>query len=290
MSSNQNPCRILREYGLAPKKKLGQNFLVHEQTAARIVELAGVGPDDSILELGVGFGALTKSIAKRAGNVIGFEIDAGIVKWHEKKGELPDNVTLIHKDFLKADFRELAEKCGGHLKILANLPYSVSNPLLFKLIKCRDVVKWAVLMLQKEVALRLCAEPGTKKYGILSVLLGACAYVQPLMELGSGQFHPRPKVDSVVVRIVFDPLPDRVALLPPFDMEIFHRLVKSAFQERRKTLINSLCSSGFYGLDKNTILQVLEKCGISSGIRAERLEIEDFVKMTNAFSEMMNDE
>ncbi|MCK5323120.1 MAG: ribosomal RNA small subunit methyltransferase A [Desulfobulbaceae bacterium] len=283
MSSNQNFVRILREHGLAPKKKLGQNFLVHRQTAARIVDLAGVGPDDFILELGVGFGTLTKPIAERAANVIGLEIDAGIVKWHKEEGELPDNVTLIHEDLLKSDFRELAEKCGGCLKILANLPYSVSNPLFFKLIECRDVVKWAVLMVQKEVGQRLCAEPGTKKYGILSVLLGSCASVQTLMKLGPGQFHPRPKVDSVVIRILFDPPPERARLLPPYDRKIFHRLVKSAFQKRRKTLINSLSSSGFPELDKDTILQVLEKCGIPSGIRAERLTIEDFVKMTIAF-------
>ena len=285
MPSNQNFVRILREHGLAPKKKLGQNFLVHRQTAAHIVDLAGVGPDDSILELGVGFGTLTKPIAERAANVIGLEIDAGIMKWHEEEGELPDNVILVHEDLLKSDFRELAEKCGGCLKILANLPYSVSNPLLFKLIECRDVIKWAVLMVQKEVGQRLCAEPGTKKYGILSVLLGSCASVQTLMKLSPEQFHPRPKVDSAVIRIVFDPPPERARLLPPYDRKIFHRLVKSAFQKRRKTLINSLSSSGFPVLDKNAILQVLEKCGIASGIRAERLTMEDFVKMTIAFSE-----
>src|SRR3990167_1622380 len=167
--------KILTEHQLAPSKKLGQNFLVHRQTAERIVELSGVTPDDSVVELGVGLGSLTLPLAERVRQVIGLELDAGIVAYHRERQDLPANVTLIHQDLLKADFGGLATQSGGPLKILANLPYYISNLLLFKLIENRAALGWAVLMLQKEVGQRLTAPVGSKEYGVLSVLLADCA-------------------------------------------------------------------------------------------------------------------
>ncbi|MBU0485031.1 MAG: ribosomal RNA small subunit methyltransferase A [Proteobacteria bacterium] len=274
---------ILKEKKLAPQKKLGQNFLRDPQTAIRIIELAGVTSEDTIIELGVGLGSLTVLLAQRAKKVIGLEIDRGIVEWHRETNDLPANVTLIHQDLLKTNFNELAEQ-HGHLKIIANLPYSISSPLLFKLIKDRDALEYAVLMLQKEVGQRLTAEPATKEYGVLSVLLGTCASMQTLMHVSPAMFHPRPKVDSVVVSLRFNPIPKRCALLPEHDYDLLRKVVNAAFQQRRKTLINALSAANLMELDKKGLTLVLEKAGIAPSIRAERLTIEDYVRLTNVLA------
>jgi len=274
--------KILTEHQLAPSKKLGQNFLVHRQTAERIVELSGVTPDDSVLELGVGLGSLTLPLAERVKQVIGLELDAGIIAYHQEHQSMPANVTLIHQDLLKADFAGLAAQSNGPLKILANLPYSISNLLLFKLIENHESLDRAVLMLQKEVGQRLTASVGSKEYGVLSVLLAGCASVKTIMQVGPDQFHPRPKVDSVVVRITFRPIPERVAQLPAHDRKLLRRIVNAAFGQRRKTLRNSLSAGMINGLSREQISALLTQSGINPETRAERLTIEDFVRLTNA--------
>lgn len=272
---------ILKSGQLAPSKQRGQNFLVNPRTAEAIVANAGVTGDDTIIELGVGLGSLTLPLAAKAKAVIGIEVDRGIMKWHEEQNILPPNVTLIHQDLLKSDFRDLAEKVGGRLKIIANLPYSISNPLVFKLIENRDIMEYAVLMLQKEVGQRLQAAPGTKAYGVLSVLLGAYASTRIIMNVGPGQFHPRPKVDSVVAKMTFAPTPNRVAALPAHDYVLLKKLVNAAFQQRRKTLFNSLSSSNIPGTDKGHLAIILAKAAIEPKIRPEKLTVEDFVRLTN---------
>ncbi len=279
MKNHPDHKEILTHHHLAPSRQRGQNFLVNRHTAEAIVDLAGVSENDRVVELGVGFGALTIPLAAKAGHVVGLEIDAGIVKYHQETGVLPENVTLRHQDLLLADFADLAGECGGKLKILANLPYSLSNPLLFKLVENRMVLESAVLMLQKEVAMRLLAKPGTKEYGVLTVLLNGCATVQKLMNVGPGQFHPRPKVDSVVVRIAFFPVPERVAQLPDYDHILLKKLVKAAFQQRRKTLLNSLSASGLPYTGKANLPEIFARAGIDPQIRPERLTVEDFVRL-----------
>ncbi|MBU0910371.1 MAG: ribosomal RNA small subunit methyltransferase A [Proteobacteria bacterium] len=277
---------ILKSEKLAPSKKRGQNFLIHRQTAATIVALSGVTADDTVVELGVGLGTLTGPLAEKVSKVIGLEIDSGIIDWQMTSGNLADNVQLIHQDLLKADFPDLAAQCGGRLKILANLPYSISNPLLFKLLDNRRVMEWAVLMLQKEVAMRLIAVPGTKEYGIISVLLAGAATVTQLLNVGPGQFHPRPKVDSVVVKITFHPAPESAALLPAHDEALLRKVVRSAFQQRRKTLLNSLSASPFITFNKETCRAALLAAGIEPTTRAERLTIEDFVVLTRELAKV----
>ncbi len=271
--SLQSIKKILAHEQLAPLKKLGQNFLIHSQTAARIVDLAGITPGDTVVEVGVGLGTLTGPLAKVAEKVIGLELDSGIINWQQNEGNLEDNVTLIHQDVLKADFKQLAEQCGGRLKIVANLPYSISNPLIFKLLDNQEVMDSAVLMLQKEVGMRIASGPGTKEYGILSVLLAGAATVTRLLNVGPEQFHPRPKVDSVVVKISFHPKPERAELLPKHDRQLLRKVVKSGFGKRRKTLLNALSTASQLPYDKNTINQALESAEISPSTRAEKLTI-----------------
>jgi len=280
---------ILQEQNLAPKKRFGQNFLINQNISAKIVRLADIQPEDTIIELGVGFGALTSHLAMVCRKVIGLEIDSGIINYHEEESSMPENVILMHQDILaadfaelaEADFAELAEKSGGRLKIMANLPYAISNPLLFKLTDYSDKLAWAVLMLQKEVAQRLTAKTGTKDYGILTVRMAACAAVEKLLDLGPQHFHPRPKVDSQVVKISFFPKPDRAAALPDYDRTFFKKIVDAAFQQRRKTLINALYASKLFKADKKELADILQQMGLDSKIRGERLSVENFVTLTN---------
>ena len=272
----------LRDNNLAPKKRFGQNFLVQRQMVEAILNRAAPKADDTILELGVGLGAMTIPLAARVKGVIGLEIDSGLVRWHEEEGDLPANVSLRHEDLLESDFRQLAAECGGRLRIIANLPYSISNPLLFKLLDCHEVVDYAVLMLQKEVAERISAPPATREYGVLSVLLGSCALMEPLLKIGPENFHPRPKVDSMVVRIKFNPPSAEIKALPAHSLKILKMLVKAAFGKRRKTLLNALTGAG--GRDKSAVRLILHKAGISEQRRPDQLTIREYIKLAGCFS------
>ena len=266
---------LLKQQGLAASKKLGQNFLTHRHTAERIVDLAGIGKQDIVVEVGVGLGALTVPLAEAAAQVIGLEADSGIIRLHEEQRDLPDNVRLLHRDVLKADFAELAERCGTRLRIVANLPYSISSPLLFKLIEQQHLIDFAVVMLQKEVAQRLTAEPGTKEYGVPTVLLATCATVKTLMRVDPNEFHPRPKVDSTVVRITFLSEGNRFGTI---EYKLLKRVVSSGFGQRRKTLLNGLAASGL--LNKAAMADCLSEAALPPAVRPEQLTPEDFVRLT----------
>jgi 16S rRNA (adenine1518-N6/adenine1519-N6)-dimethyltransferase len=273
---------------LAPKKRFGQNFLIQEESARRIVAASPLTKEDTIVEIGVGLGALTEHLARQSKSVIGLEIDAGIVRWLTDNNKLPPNATLLHQDVMKTDFKNLADQSDGKIKIVANLPYSLSNPFLFKLIENAPLLQWAVIMLQKEVGDRLMADEGSKTYGILSVLIKSCASVSFLMTLGPGHFHPRPKIDSVVLRLVFNPLPQRASLLPSFDRHLLKIIVNAAFQQRRKTLINALSAAKILGANRQTTSEIIENAEIAIGIRAERLTIEDFVRLARSYEYRMS--
>ena len=270
----------LSRHHLAPSKQRGQNFLIHGHITEQIVKKSGVEPADTVVELGVGLGALTLPLAARVKQVIGLEIDRGIIEYHAGTNDLPPNVTLRHQDLLTADYAGLAAECGGRLKIVANLPYSITNPLLFRLIKHRAAMDWATLMVQKEVGQRLMAKPHTKEYGILSVLFGACATITKLMEVGPGNFYPRPKVDSVVIRICFQPA--LAADKGGIDFTLLQQLVESAFQQRRKTLRNSLAAMEHHGYPRESVAQAMRDAGIAPELRAENLTTEDFARLTLA--------
>ena len=271
---------VLRQRNLAPKKRFGQNFLVNENTVRAIINSAAPDPQATIVELGVGLGAMTIPLARQVKKVIGIEIDAGLVRMHRETGDLPGNVTLIHDDLLAVDFKELAGQCGGRLPIIANLPYSISNPLLFKLLDNHDIMDYAVLMLQKEVGDRLAARPKTKEYGVLSVLVPAYATVKQLMRIGPEQFHPRPRVDSVVVKIDFSRT--GAGQTGEFDFPLLKKIVKGAFGQRRKTLVNSLYAAKIMEGGKEEITAVLEEAGVLPTARADQLDTGQYLAITRA--------
>lgn len=276
----------LAEHHLAPSKRLGQNFLVQSSTAEAIVHAAQLNPDDTVIEIGVGLGALTEVLATSVSQVIGIEIDRGLIAYHEREKTLPANVSLRHGDILRVDLAELANSVGNRLKIIANLPYSISNPFIFHLIKYCDSIDQVTVMLQKEVADRLNAQPGTKAYGIPTILLGSCADIKTLMTIKPDQFHPKPKIDSQVIRITFHHRHgNHHAFL------ILQRVVRAAFASRRKTLLNNLMVSSLgYGFGhqaytadaqqrKSYFIQAIESIGLPLNIRGEMLTLAHFTAL-----------
>ena len=282
----------LKDHQLAPQKRLGQNFLVNKHTAEAIVRAGNVLKSDTLLEVGVGLGALTIPLAAAAHHVYGYEIDRGIIRMHEQEGKLPDNVTLIHQDILTADFQQIAELCGGSLKILANLPYSISNPFIFKLIDNAQFIDNATIMLQKEVAERLSAKPSSKEYGVPTVLLACCATVKRIMTLKPAEFHPRPKIDSVVINIDFFRESERQKENenPPYDFALFKKIVKTTFNQRRKTILNTLSegdwlstSKAFSQAEKKKLTEkAILAVGLFPSARPETLAVNDFISLTRA--------
>lgn len=280
--------QALLHHRLAPKKRFGQNFLVHAATAQAIAQLERISKDDVIVEVGVGLGALSIPLAKRARKVIGIEIDSGIIRMHQEENNLPANVSLMHNDILKVDFKKLQKDCDGPIKCMANLPYSISNPFIFKLVENKTTMDWAVIMLQKEVAERLTASPSTKAYGIPTVLLGACASVTKLMHLAPHEFHPQPKIDSLVIRIDFSSPSEDLSSLPGYNFALFQQVVRSAFAQRRKTIVNNIGNGPFFDQsrskkdNKECAAQALQSAAIAPGERAENLTIADFIRLTVA--------
>lgn len=294
----RQPYDTLKSHQLTAKKRFGQNFLVNRSTADAIVRAGNISKDDIILEVGVGLGALTTPLGEAAKHVVAYEIDSGIVRLHEEEKDLPENVTLVHQDILKADFNHIYEQCGGPIKILANLPYSISNPFIFKLIENSHLIHSVTVMLQKEVAERLAAVPNTKDYGVPTILLGSCATVQKKLTLKPAEFHPRPKVDSVVIFIDFsknrveDGVPDE------YDRKIFTKIVRTTFNQRRKTIANTLKGAGVFGktgkefkdIHKELALASLEKAGIPPKTRPEALSIGNFITLANCIEAIMSNE
>ncbi len=271
---------FLERNGLRALQQLGQNYLVNASIAERLVDLAGVQPGDAVVEIGTGLGKLTEALAKRAGRVITIEIDAGLVRALKNSGALPSNVELLHADALKVDLREVIARAGDQdqpVRLVANLPYSITGPLLRRLLDLRDVVAdWSV-MIQREVAIRLCAEVGTKAYGSLTVLHRVSVHCSRAFDLKPGCFHPVPKVQSSFLRMT--PLAEP---LVPDDAEAafaaLEKFVRAAFATRRKTLVNAL--RGGLGTSAARIEAALEEFALDPRIRAEAVTPEQFVALT----------
>jgi len=272
------PAQILRVQNLFPKKQLGQNFLKDPSTAQMIIQRSDLMPQDAVLEIGAGLGALTVPIARSARKVYAVEKDgrladvlAGILTSHDCS-----NVTLINKNILDVDIDQLARDENSPLVVFGNLPYNISSQVLIQLIKSRKAVRHCVLMFQKELARRIMSPPGNKDYGRLSVLLQYCAETKHLADVKAALFYPRPKVDSEVIAINFKEVPEFAAE----DEAAFFRVVKAAFSKRRKTLKNALAGSDL-ALEAEVVERILKGVAIDPLRRAETLSVEEFVRLSN---------
>ena len=269
------PGTLLRAQKLFARKELGQNFLADPKTAEMIVNRSNISDSDIVLEIGAGLGALTVHAAKKADIIYAVEKDPKLVEilTCELAAANIDNVELINKDILKVDIRELAGK--QKFIVLGNLPYNISSQILFALVKERRYVKKAVLMFQKELAQRIQADPGGKDYGRLSVGLQYCSNVKNIASLEGHLFFPRPEVESRVIEISFF---GRTCFSGKKE-EFFFKVIKAAFSKRRKTLRNSLAGPEL-GIDPQMAARFLEQSGISPVRRAETLNINEFISLT----------
>ena len=259
------------------KKSLGQNFLVDDQVLARIVACVDPGVDDAIVEVGPGRGALTKLLAASGARFLAIEWDRDLLPILGAEFAPFPNVEIGHGDILRVDLRQLLTSRAPEKKwkVAANLPYNISSQVLFRFLECSELFERLVLMLQKEVGDRLVAPAGCKDYGALTVLLRLHFDIRREFLVKPGAFRPVPKVDSAVLS--FTPLGRPRAEVG--DEDFFRRLVKGAFNQRRKTLLNSLKSAGF-GAEDDSLLQALERTGIDGGRRGETLTLDEFATLS----------
>ncbi|MDI3481002.1 MAG: rRNA (adenine1518-N6/adenine1519-N6)-dimethyltransferase [Tepidanaerobacteraceae bacterium] len=269
---------VMKKYGIKADKRLGQHFLADERPIAAMLEAARLSPEDCVLEIGPGIGVLTEKLCQRAKKVVAVEKDRNLIPVLESMTGIFENVCIIEEDVLKLDLELLKKRYFmSDFKVVANLPYYITSPIIMKLVNHRRLVKLAVIMVQKEVARRLSALPGGKDYGVLSVAVQLYADVDMVCEVGRDAFVPPPKVDSAVVRIVFKSEP-RVKLE---DEDAFFKVVEAAFGQRRKILRNSLKSGlALCGISPEKIDNALEKAGIDPARRGETLSIEEFAKLS----------
>jgi 16S rRNA (adenine1518-N6/adenine1519-N6)-dimethyltransferase len=269
--------------GLRPNKKLGQHFLTDKNTVQKIIDITGVTSSDDVLEIGPGKGALTIPLAGKVKSVTAVEKDSRMVDFLQEllvKNNI-ENVDVINKDILKTDIKEISDSKKNRLKVAGNLPYNISSPLLEKLILNRDYISIAFLMFQYEFAERLTAAPGSRDYGAITVMTRYETGVEKLFEVNRNVFYPRPGVGSIVVKIDMEkPYPVRA-----LDDKIFKLVVKGAFAQRRKTIKNSLkVISGHFSGEQ--VIKALEECGVDSHRRAETLDMDEFLCLSDNLSKI----
>ena len=276
-----SPRQALKMLGRRPAKGLGQHFLIHRATAEKIAAAIRPGPGDVVVEIGAGLGALTLPLSRSGARVVAVEVDPELAEFMRKqlfdKGQ--DKLVNIEcMDILQLDFGALHDRFGTKLKIIGNLPYNISSPVLFKLMGEARCLQEAVLMLQNEVAERLLAGPGSKDHGILSVMSGYHSERRRVMRVKAKQFYPAPKVDSQVICLSFRACP----LTPKVEADWLLQVVKCAFAHRRKTLRNSLLAGNLPGLTPESLDIALENADIEPRRRPESLDLEEFLRLADA--------
>lgn len=272
---------ILNRHGFAFSKSLGQNFLINPSVCPRIAEEGNARKGFGIIEIGTGIGVLTAELAKRADKVVAVEIDTRLEPVLKETLAEFSNVQVIYQDVLKADLRELIaqEFAGLEVAVCANLPYYITSPIIMSLLEARLPIKSITVMVQKEAAVRICAEPGTRDVGAVSLAVRYFSTPKLLFHVSRGSFMPAPNVDSCVIRLdVKEKTPEQVR-----DEKFFFRLVRAGFSQRRKTLVNPV-SSGL-GVSKETVREALEELNIKPTVRAEELTMEQFILLSNRLSE-----
>jgi 16S rRNA (adenine1518-N6/adenine1519-N6)-dimethyltransferase len=268
--------RELSEYGLTPRKRWGQHFLVDRNILNKVVHAAKLEKGDVILEIGPGMGEMTLALARQVNKVIAVEIDRELVKiLREKTADFP-NIIVIEGDILKISFEELYRQGHQQLKVVANLPYQISTPLLFGFIESRDLFSTLTLMLQREVAERMIASPGGKDYGPLSIFTQSVSDLSIQFYIKPSAFFPPPKVESAVIHMVWKERP----LVRGEEEGWFKKVVKGCFGYRRKRLINALRHADL--LLPEDLEKRIEKIGIDSQRRPETLTIQEFARLADA--------
>ncbi|MBS4175781.1 16S rRNA (adenine(1518)-N(6)/adenine(1519)-N(6))-dimethyltransferase RsmA [Bacillus sp. FJAT-49736] len=278
---------ILHKYGFSFKKSLGQNFLVDSNILRKITEFAHLTNETGVIEIGPGIGALTEHLARTSKKVVAFEIDQRLLPILEDTLSPYNNVKIIHQDILKADVQEVIAAEFGDTKdimVVANLPYYVTTPILLKLLNEQLPLRGIVVMLQKEVADRISASPGTKEYGSLSIAIQYYTQAETVMIVPKSVFTPQPNVDSAVIQLLKRDKP----VVELENEEFFFHVTRTSFAQRRKTIINNLTSGLQNGKEnKAKIISALEKANIDPTRRGETLSIQEFATLSNILLETL---
>ncbi|WP_027339757.1 16S rRNA (adenine(1518)-N(6)/adenine(1519)-N(6))-dimethyltransferase RsmA [Halonatronum saccharophilum] len=275
IANRQRTKDILQKHNIKLKKSLGQNFLTDNNILDKIVAEANLSSEDSVIEVGPGIGALTERMSEAAKEVVAVELDNRLIPVLNEIFEEQDNVSIIHGDALEVDFDSLID---GDYKVVANLPYYITTPIIMRFLEESSGAKEIVVMVQKEVGERMVASPGGKDYGILSIAVQYYTEAEIAFGVPSSVFIPRPKVDSAIVSLkVLDYPRAKVE-----DEDFFFKVVKSAFHQRRKTVRNSLSKAPFLSVPRDIIDQALEEVEIDPRRRAEKISVEKFIELSNA--------
>lgn len=281
LGNPQNTIEVLQKYDFKFQKKFGQNFLIDTHVLDKIIRAANITKDDMVLEIGPGIGTMTQYLAEAAGKVIAVEIDKNLIPILEDTLSDYDNVRVINDDVLKVDLRKLAdeENNGRPVKVVANLPYYITTPIIMGLFENGVPVESITVMVQKEVADRMQTGPGNKDYGALSLAVQYYADPYIVANVPPNCFMPRPKVGSAVIRLTRHENPP----VEVKDEKLMFEIIRASFNQRRKTLANGLNNSDKLNFSKEKITEVIEKLGKGASVRGEALTLEEFAKLTNLF-------
>lgn len=284
LSNPQQTIQVLQKHDFKFKKKFGQNFLIDPHVLDKIVDAAQIKKEDFVLEIGPGIGTLTQYLCENARQVLAVEIDKNLIPILQETLSSYDNVEIRHGDILKQDIQQIAEKYneGRPIKVVANLPYYITTPIIMELFESRVPLANVTVMVQKEVADRMKAEPGSKECGALS--LAVQYYARPYIAafVPPNCFMPRPNVGSAVIRL------DCLAKTPVEvkDEKLMFRLIRASFNQRRKTLQNGIANSAELSFSKTQVAEAIAKAGFDSNVRGEKLGLSEFARLADILTEM----
>lgn len=284
LGNTKNTLEILQKYQFTFQKKFGQNFLVDKNILEKIIDAAQITENDCVLEIGPGIGTMTQYLAERAKSVVAVEIDKHLIPVLHETLSSYNNVTVINEDILKVDINQIVEERNGGspIKVVANLPYYITTPIIMALFENHVAVQSITIMVQKEVADRMQAGPGTKDYGALSLAVQYYAKPEIIVKVPASCFLPRPTVDSTVIRLTKYAVP--VASVT--DEAYLFAIIRASFNQRRKTLVNGLANAGNLGVKKTEVSDALAQMGLSPTVRGETLTLEQFTELSNCLSKV----
>lgn len=283
LTNPQDTIAVIQKYNFMFQKKFGQNFLIDNHVVDKIIRSAGLNKDDTVLEIGPGIGSLTQHLAEHAGKVIAVEIDRNLIPILEDTLSSYDNIVIINEDILKVDIGGLARQYNGGrpVKVVANLPYYITTPIIMGLFESHAPVDSITVMVQKEVAERMQVGPGTKDYGALSLAVQYYAKPEIVANVPPNCFIPRPGVGSAVIKLTrYEEPPVDVA-----DEALMFALIRASFNQRRKTLVNGLTNAAELNFSKEKLTGAIERLGRPAAVRGESLTLAEFARLSNILGE-----
>ena len=285
LGNPQNTIEILQKYQFTFQKKFGQNFLIDTHVLDKIIRAADIGKEDMVLEIGPGIGTMTQYLAEAAGKVIAVEIDKNLIPILSDTLSGYENVQIINEDVLKLDIQRLVEEenAGRPIKVVANLPYYITTPIIMGLFESHVPLHSVTVMVQKEVADRMQTGPGNKDYGALSLAVQYYAEPYIVANVPPNCFMPRPKVGSAVIRLTRHEKPP----VQVKDPKLMFKLIRASFNQRRKTLANGLNNSDRLDIPKEAITEAIQQLGKGPSVRGETLTLEEFAKLSNSLWQYM---